>query len=371
MSTKSATSDNDFVEESWDLPSDFDLYSKYQIRKIFLPKKPRKLKSLETNNNFQKNYNGIQIDGVTLPYFNIECIEPNSPLDILNKSSSLAQFDATGHCVWTGAFLLISCMNEIVHFIEENITSTELTEEESDFGELNKSQLRMIELGCGTGIGGLSIMMSSINSSSHPSHHNSNLENAKCSITCCFTDEDPAVLKVCIRNCQLNGLTEGDSFSIEELRWGDEKNPFIQQHNGYFDIVLATDVLYDIDLLPPLFETASMLLRHRMCDESKDLERSMNSCQSNGGIFILSHVPRACYNDNNPPEAIEDLEKYIIDQAKEKYGLELMTIIKPPTESVVGLKDEGGDDSSFFIENGVDSFIGAAILIFRKLVSSY
>ena len=43
-------------------------------------------------------------------------------------------------------------------------------------------------------------------------------------------------------------------------------------------------------------------------------------------IFILSHVPRACYNDNNPPEAVENLEKYIIDQAREKYGLYLKDV---------------------------------------------
>lgn len=375
MSSKPSTSDNDFVEESWNLPSDFDLYSKYQIRKVFLPKKERKLQPSETNNKFQRKCNGIQSDERTLPFFNIECIEPNSPLDILNKSSSLAQFDATGHCVWTGAFLLISCMNEIIDFIEENIQSAELIVKESGLDEVNKSQLRMIELGCGTGVGGLSIMMSSLNSCSHPSDHKDNQEYLKSLITCCFTDEDPAVLKVCERNCQLNGLTKGDSYSIEELRWGDEKNPFMQQQKERCDIVLATDVLYDIDLLPPLFETASMLLRQGLSDESKDIKGphakgSMNHSRSNRGIFILSHVPRACYNDNNPPEAVEDLEKYIIDQAKEKYGLELMTIIKPSTEPVVGMKDEVDDDSSFFFENAVDSFTGAAILIFKKASSS-
>ena len=60
-----------------------------------------------------------------------------------------------------------------------------------------------------------------------------------------------------------------------------------------FDIALATDVLYDVDLIEPLFTTVSR------CIPSK-------------GIFILSHIPRACYNEGNPPEAVEDLEIYII-----------------------------------------------------------
>merc|ERR1712194_608966 len=72
------------------------------------------------------------------------------------------------------------------------------------------------------------------------------------------------------------------------------------------------DVLYDVDLIDPLFTTIA-------------------SCLTRGGVFVLSHIPRACYNEGNPPEAVADLEKYIIDQAL-KYNLRLMEILRPPEE---------------------------------------
>jgi hypothetical protein len=58
-----------------------------------------------------------------------------------------------------------------------------------------------------------------------------------------------------------------------ELTWG--KDDHI---TGMFDIALATDVLYDVDLIEPLFKTVSKLI-------------------PSDGVFILSHIPRACYNE--------------------------------------------------------------------------
>ena len=97
-------------------------------------------------------------------------------------------------------------------------------------------------------------------------------------------------------------------------------------------------VLYDVDLIEPLFTTVSR------CIPSK-------------GIFILSHIPRACYNEGNPPEAVEDLEKYIIDQAV-NYNLHLEEIIRPPKED--GLTPEILDWCP------VTSFIGGGILLLRR-----
>ena len=97
----------------------------------------------------------------------------------------------------------------------------------------------------------------------------------------------------------------------------------------------------------------------------------------NSGIFILSHVPRACYNDNNPPEAIDNLEQYIIDQAKDHYGLQLITVIRPPKPSSSSsntcddCEEEAKelDKSKTLLDTniGIGSFVGSAILIFEKI----
>lgn len=340
-------------EEQWNLPLDFDLYSTHKIRKIYYKEK-RKHQPKELTTVMHDN------DGLSNPYyhFNIECIETSSPLDITNTSHSAQQYDATGHCVWTGAFLLISCIDQILDIVDkhasngndDNITSN------NEENEIIHHPLNIIELGCGTGIGGLTLMFASdsiqtTTNNNECYHHNTkSTSNVNRTLRtkiekCCFTDTDPAVLNICRRNCELNGLILNKSFTIRELTWGiDEEHSNDHDDDENFDIILATDVLYDVDLIDPLFTTVSSLL-------SKSI--------ANNGIFILSHVPRACYNDNNPPEAIEDLEKYIIDQG-EKYGLQLTDIVHSHAKKSSSL-------SPLDNENGIDSFPeGSAILIFGR-----
>lgn len=242
------------LEEDWGLPHDFSLFAEHEFGEVFYPT----IDDRESTRSFK-----------------IQCIVPDSPLDILNRSNSDTQYDATGHCVWAGAFLLIECIEDL--------------KEQVPF-----AQKRVIEFGCGTGIGGLALMLA---------------DNVFSPSIMCFTDNDPDTLRVCEQNCLANNLAEG-SYEVKELNWGyDMDEPM---SCDLFDVALATDVLYDVDLIDPLFT-------------------SVSNCIQEDGIFILSHIPRACYNDNNPPEAIKDLEKYIIDQAA-KYGFRLHSIISPPNE---------------------------------------
>lgn len=274
-------------EECWGLGDDFDLYAKHEVGLVYFPSK-------------SKN-NATTTDAGVRNSFLIECIEPDTPLDINNHTQSSRQYDATGHCVWAGAFLLIQCIHDLEKFNVEN--------------------KRVIEFGCGTGIGGIAMMMVN-NPSITPSH-------------LCFTDNDPDALKVCERNCKLNDLPEA-KYSIKELTWGERD---IEQTDT-FDVALATDVLYDVDLIEPLFTTVS-------------------NCIPSKGIFILSHIPRACYNEGNPPEAVEDLEKYIIDQAV-KYNLQLIDIIRPSEE-------EDGFVPEILDWCPISAFNGGGILVFQRL----
>lgn len=170
------------MEEVWELPDDFNLFASHEIRKVVYPK-------------------DLYEESAEEHFFKIECIEPDSPLDILNKDTSARDYDATGHCVWVGAFLLICSIKKLYEKYEfENKT--------------------LIEFGAGTGIAGLSIFLAK--------HRPSEI---------CFTDYDPAALEICERNCKLNDLKE-DSYSTRQISWGEE----IDGGSRTYDIALATDV---------------------------------------------------------------------------------------------------------------------------------
>jgi hypothetical protein len=109
-------------------------------------------------------------------------------------------------------------------------------------------------------------------------------------------------------------------------------------------------------------------------DENKEGMSTGMGTSTSSGIFILSHVPRACYNDNNPPEAVEDLEKYIIDQARDNYGLKLINLIRPPSSlssssslSLSHCKDDHDESRISLDEGNIHSFSDSAILIFCKI----
>jgi hypothetical protein len=233
--------DDEAKEECWNLPADFSLYTKHEIKQVYFPR--RKCDGDDDDDDDDSSSNVRQSS-----CFRIECINPNSPLDISNNGTSSSLYDATGHCVWAGAFLLIQCVYELLNILREDIGGK-----------------RMIEFGCGTGIGGIVILLANEvddtnNAPIIPSH-----------VT--FTDNDPSALRICDRNCKLNSISES-SYSVSELTWGDE----VDTDSALFDVGLATDALYDEKMIIPLFKTVSR-------------------CVIPGGVFILSHIPRACFEE--------------------------------------------------------------------------
>jgi ribosomal protein L11 methylase PrmA len=186
----------------------------------------------------------------------LECVEQLTPVDMMNLANG--EHDATGHCVWMGAFLLLDALGVL---LQECFTGK-----------------RILELGCGTGIGGIGLMCAH-EKERRPSY-------------VLLTDADPDALQVCQRNCQQHNQLSENKYDVKELTWGEPLSP--ENLNASFDTTLATDVLYDIALLPPLFQTAHSALKAN-------------------GLFVLSHVPRACYSSQHPP--VDDLDQYIIDQA--------------------------------------------------------
>ena len=113
--------------------------------------------------------------------------------------------------------------------------------------------------------------------------------------------------------------------------------------------------MYDIGLLPPLFQTAASCFANRSTaidDDEHDL----------GNYFVLAHVPRACYNSENPP--VDDLENHIVERAQ-GYGFALVRLLRPT--DVAAIRPENFPPAALNRMSLQEmEEIGAAIFIFRK-----
>ena len=267
--------------DDWNLEFDFHVFAQHEARKISSP------------------HVKARTDGER--YILVECVESLTPVDMMNLGSGI--HDATGHCVWMGAFLLMDALPLLGVYFHGK---------------------RVIELGCGTGIGGIALVCS---------------ENALPSMLT-LTDADPNALELCGRNCEHNTL-DPSQYSVVPLTWGEKLAAgLLKDGDPKFDTVLATDVLYDIGLLPPLFRTAV-------------------DCLGGTGTFVLSHVPRACYSSDHPP--VNNLEDHIIERARE-FGFHLTKLLRPSDlgEEPCRPRDALNADVSL---NEMGQ-VGAAILIF-------
>mmetsp|Transcript_14949 Transcript_14949/g.32549 ORF Transcript_14949/g.32549 Transcript_14949/m.32549 type:complete len:334 (+) Transcript_14949:100-1101(+) len=288
--------------------------------------------------------------------FHIKCVSALSPLDMIDMYHG-AQ-DATGNRIWTGALLFLEafarpCLPPLSPRSRDD-KGYDPTEASSKFDSEEGSSMaksstirhrlsklreeairskKILEMGAGTGVSGLSILLSDA--------------NVPKNVT--FSDFDPAALDLCRQNCELN-VIDKSRYRIQPLRWGSEQLPDDMDPELY-DTVIATDVLYDIASLPPLMLTASSLLKGR-------------------GYFILSHVPRAAVQDiarkgcGSAVASVEVLTKLIVEEAS-KYHMCLdcsnLGIVEP-TELSTLWGHKSLNEVTF--EDMTD--VGAAIFVFRK-----
>ena len=289
--------ENDEQEEQvddWNLALDFHLFVQHEPRKIYSP-------------SFRR-IGDDDDDDPQNTFMEVECVEALTPLDMMSLGAGT--HDATGHCVWTGAFLLIESLQALAEYFDGK---------------------NVLELGCGTGIGGIALLRSR---RAFPSH-------------VVLTDADPEALELSRRNCKRNKLSS-TCYTVAELTWGNAVDDMRRCHSPPstrgFDTVVATDVLYDVGLLPALFQTVVDCL---------------SGSQNGPGVFVLSHVPRACYSSENPP--VSNLEEYIVARVKE-FGLELKQILKPSDLS--SKEEEKPDDALNDLSLDEMEQLGAAILVF-------
>ena len=126
-------------------------------------------------------------------------------------------------------------------------------------------------------------------------------------LTVVLTDSDPAAVQLCNKNYRHNfELIENIVCKTELLCWGkdcwqsEEFNDSVLVKNT-FDVVIGTDVIYNLSALPLFMKTACEALAPK-------------------GSLVLSHVPRFA--------AAENVESLIVEKAKAE-SLELCDTFRP------------------------------------------
>jgi len=442
----------DVREDDWNLPMEFHLFATHERRKVYYYDYDYDYRDYYSSRRRRRS------DDKDHSYFEVECVERLTPIDATNLGSG--RHDATGHCVWTGAFLLVASLPlpfaswtskttmSSSSSTSSSSTTTATTSSTTFAGRYFGNRRRILELGCGTGIGGIALLRyyayggggGGDEEQQRRQQQQQQHERTGPSLVC-LTDADPDALALCRRNCRLNGFVPvsssttmqrettttttsaddvntttttsnnqndyGELFSrrcqVKQLAWScnpeedvlprllddDDhvNNSDDDDENLLFDTVLATDVLYDIGLLPELFTTAYACLGK---GGSGNVDGSGGVIDDDGGgdsrprYFVLSHVPRACYGtDHHPPAG--DLEAHIAERAR-RYGFALEETIRP--SQLLSLRSEkkgtrrnrttesstSSSSTLLFPPDALNSVasledmdqVGAAVLVFRK-----
>lgn len=311
----------------------------------------------------------------------IRCLPELTPLDMMDMASGVA--DPTGSCVWLGAFLFMEMF------------SRKLQEPASDVqrywshlrSTLFPPECHAIELGAGTGMSGLSLMISSLHERKCSVGGRKTASNNDTRTLACvgpslmvLTDVNGDALEFCRINCDANiSNNRRECVHVRKLEWSKGSafkvfSPREEPLPSSYDVVFATDVLYDLQSLAPLVVTASELLK-------------------DGGHFILSHVPRAAIDPDCYPSVAgnswQQLESIIIDEASrvrlslakfipfgrdDPYSDDVSAAIKQNNESDNMIlrpillrhiwKDPGSLSNKYSWQNMID--VGAAVLVFCK-----
>ena len=228
----------------------------------------------------------------------LQCVKELTPFDIMRLYNG--DHDATGNMVWMGALFFAEAFPHLKNSLF--------------------SDRRVLELGSGTGFGGIALLILSSSANCSPQE-------------LVMTDGNPASLELCRDNCQLNSQYFDEvSINVRMLDW----NEAFSFQGEKFDTIISTDVVYDVAAVNPLLSTVHRYL-------------------SPGGSFILSHIPRASLPGASKIASTEEMETYIT-RAASTYSLQLIETIRPM-------------DLSETTPNNVESILqmhdaGAAILLF-------
>jgi len=220
----------------------------------------------------------------------VRCVSELTPLDMIDLSCGTA--DATGHKVWLGASLFVAFLwkaHTLRRWMQGRVA---------------------IELGCGTGLGGLSLAAAT---------------NARLVV---LTDGHAGVAELAAVNAKDNVAATGNTaVEVRRLEWGqgygepltcqEHRNAaFVSGEGGVSDpatddapksqkgdLILICDAIYDESVVEVLVQTAASLLKYRdgasriyASDGNNDGSSGDGGSEDLVGLVIISHVPR-CADD--------------------------------------------------------------------------
>lgn len=279
----------------------------------------------------------------------LNCVESLTPLDMLHLSNG--DDDSTGHRIWMGALFFMECFacalpdnNWSNHNGDDNDSEEKQTMIMllSEWRKKLFHQKDILELGSGTGVSGISLIVAGTstfgnsNCDSSDGEVESKLNNCAQPNSIIFTDSDPSVLELCRKNINNNVHEKIKSnYFVSQLTWGQNNDSLNKDSNvtkssgdeeiniqsqlikaiepHSIDCVIATDVIYDISAIIPLFQTAASVIKQK-------------------GYFILSHIPRASINCTKKGEnVIRNEIEFLILEAAADHGFK-------------NTRWEGGDD---------------------------
>lgn len=280
----------------------------------------------------------------------IACVEHLTPLDMISLSYGTS--DPTGNRIWMGALAFIELFVRPIKSSDHKEVQPKWFDRAQQLKKLRKELFHdatILELGAGTGTSGISLAIA------HKCDIDESLWYRPKQLT--FTDNDSNVLNLCKRNCDLNLSKDGFDtlpYEVMYLEWG-------MQMSGkdLFNVVIATDVIYNLSSLEPIFQTSHDLLKP-------------------GGYFVLSHVPRASIvSDEEPRVALENqilatarnnqFELFLLEKMDNYDQITLMDhnyALRPEMfEQLLCNKSENSMDNKF---KQMES-VGVAVFIFIKL----
>jgi len=191
-----------------------------------------------------EEYANLEPATFTVLHHNLEIAlaEALTPIDAVALADG--EYDITGYCVWLGARLMLQLL------------------EREDIRLLIRGK-RVIELGCGTGVCGLGFALAGASQ-------------------IVLTDGEETVCALARANVSRNAHLLTTVPTVQLLRWGHSLGS-----NEHYDLVVASDVIYDGELAKPLVQEAARLLGDSV------------------GCFFLAYVPRT-FHDASVRQKLED-----------------------------------------------------------------
>lgn len=260
----------------------------------------------------------------------IQSVDPSNMtlLDVCNYVPD-DQVDGSGHCVWMGALFLIHSL-AISSSISSTTTRTTTSSSSSNCWKFLQNKT-ICEFGCGTGAAGIGLLKLCELQNKHEQSSEGRGGTAKV----IFSDNDHQALSLCRTNCHNNHLPEHCFDIMHQESWVDIaagnapplSNDTATAIGSSIDTILATDVLYDLKIIRPFWETAAKVLD--MNDSSHKKHKHL----------ILSHVPRWFLpKEDDKSKSKKDtelehspaleLEQFIVQQANE-CGFHLVQTVRP------------------------------------------